>query len=118
MIYRKELYQISQNDFAWYGRDTSRPRQIADIQYCTTIMGGREISRPYWVWFFAEGERFLSFWRYHRPRGEGGVGVVVWLIQASASNHKPKPSLWFAKILSLTAIICQPHLLTLQTNLD
>ena len=29
--------------------------------------------------------------------GEGGVGDVVWLIQASASNHKPKePSLWFA----------------------
>ena len=42
--------------------------------------------------------------------GEGGVGGVVWLIQASASNHKPKgrffwfiyakgipkePSLWF-----------------------
>ncbi|MDY5803597.1 MAG: hypothetical protein SPJ98_06990 [Sodaliphilus sp.] len=29
--------------------------------------------------------------------GEGGVGDEVWLIQASASNHKPKePSLWFA----------------------
>ena len=43
--------------------------------------------------------------------GEGGVRGVVWLIQASASNHKPKgrffwfiyakgipkePSLWFA----------------------
>ena len=28
--------------------------------------------------------------------GEGGVSDVVWLIQASASNHKPKePSLWF-----------------------
>ena len=26
-------------------------------------MGGREVSRPYPVWFFAEGERFLSFWR-------------------------------------------------------
>ncbi|MDY5010786.1 MAG: hypothetical protein SO055_09325 [Sodaliphilus sp.] len=26
-------------------------------------MGGREVSRPYRVWFFAEGERFLSFWR-------------------------------------------------------
>ena len=31
-------------------------------------MGGREVSRPYRVWFFAEGERFLSFWRCHRPR--------------------------------------------------
>ena len=80
----RRLYQISQNDFAWSGRDTSRPRQITDIQYGITIMGGREVSRPYWVWFFAEGEWFLSFWRCHRPRGEGGVGVVVWLIQASA----------------------------------
>ena len=26
-------------------------------------MGGRKVSRPYRVWFFAEGERFLSFWR-------------------------------------------------------
>ena len=34
-------------------------------------MGGREVSRPYRVWFFAEGERFLSFWRYHRPRWRG-----------------------------------------------
>ena len=24
-------------------------------------MGGREVSRPYRVWFFAEGERFFMF---------------------------------------------------------
>ena len=42
---------------------TSRPRQMVDIQYGIKIMGGREVSRPYRVWFFAEGERFLSFWR-------------------------------------------------------
>ena len=57
---------------------------MVDIQYGITIMGGREVLHPYWVWFFAEGEWFLSFWRCHRPRGEGGVGDVVWLIQASA----------------------------------
>ena len=34
-------------------------------------MGGREVSRPYRVWFFAEGERFLSFWRCHRPPQRG-----------------------------------------------
>ena len=34
-------------------------------------MGGREVSRPYQVWFFAEGERFLSFWRCHRPHWGG-----------------------------------------------
>ena len=41
-----------------------RPRQMVDIQRSITIMGGREVSRPYQVWFFAEGERFLSFWRF------------------------------------------------------
>ena len=30
-------------------------------------MGGRAVSRPYRGWFFAEGVRFLSFWRCHRP---------------------------------------------------
>ena len=40
---------------------TSRPRQMVDIQYGIKIMGGREVSRPYRNWFFAEGERFLSF---------------------------------------------------------
>ena len=61
MISWQGAMPISQNDFAWQGRDTSRPRQIIDIQYDTTIMGGREVSRPYQVWFFAEGERFFPF---------------------------------------------------------
>ena len=39
----------------------SRPRQMVDIQYDNVIMGGREVSRPYRVWFFAEGECFLCF---------------------------------------------------------
>ena len=34
---------------------------MVDIQYDITIIGGREVSRPYQVLFFAEGERFLSF---------------------------------------------------------
>ena len=37
---------ISQNDFTWYGRDISRPRQMIDIQHGITIMGGREVSLP------------------------------------------------------------------------
>ena len=40
---------------------TFRSRQITDIQYGITIMGGREVSRPYRNWFFAEGESFLCF---------------------------------------------------------
>ena len=34
---------------------------MVDIQYSITIMGGREVSRPYQVWFFAEGELFFMF---------------------------------------------------------
>ena len=34
---------------------------MVNFQYIITIMGGREVSRPYQVWFFAEGERFLCF---------------------------------------------------------
>ena len=34
---------------------------MADIQHGIKIMGGREVSRPYRVWFFAEGERFFMF---------------------------------------------------------
>ena len=55
MISCKEVVcQISPNDFAWYGRDTSHPHQMVNFQYIITIMGGREVSRPYRVWFFAE----------------------------------------------------------------
>ena len=48
---------------------------MVDIQYDITIIGGREVSRPYRVWFFAEGERFLSFWRCHRPRKRAALEV-------------------------------------------
>ncbi|MCI6747418.1 MAG: hypothetical protein MR602_02130 [Bacteroidales bacterium] len=34
---------------------------MIDIQYGITIMGGRDVSRPYRVWFFAEGELFFMF---------------------------------------------------------
>ena len=34
---------------------------MVDIQYDNVIMGGREVSRPYWDWFFAEGEWFFMF---------------------------------------------------------
>ena len=34
---------------------------MVDIQYDIAIMGGREVSRPYRVLFFAEGELFFMF---------------------------------------------------------
>ena len=38
-------------------------------------MNEREVSRLYRVWFFAEGERFLSFWRCHRTRKRAALGL-------------------------------------------
>ena len=70
---------------------------MVDIQHSITIMGGREVSRPYRVGFSPKASGFYPFGDATDLAGEGGVGDVVWLIQASASNHKPKePSLWFA----------------------
>ncbi|MDY3076800.1 MAG: hypothetical protein SOW62_01540 [Sodaliphilus sp.] len=82
---------------------------MTDIQYGIKIMGGREVSRPY-RFFSPKASGFYPFGDATALAGEGGVGDVVWLIQASASNHKPKgrffwyafgiykpkePSLWF-----------------------
>ena len=57
---------------------------MVDTQFGITIMGGREVSRPYRVWFFAEGERFYPFGDATNLAGEGDVRGVVRLIQASA----------------------------------
>ncbi|MCI6748902.1 MAG: hypothetical protein MR602_09825, partial [Bacteroidales bacterium] len=37
------------NTYIFSAFDTSRPRQMIDNQYGITIMGGREVSRPYRV---------------------------------------------------------------------
>ncbi|MDY4612311.1 MAG: hypothetical protein SO575_01375 [Sodaliphilus sp.] len=57
---------------------------MIDIQHSITIVGRREVSRPYRVWFFAEARGFYPFGDAAALAGEGGVGDVVWLIQASA----------------------------------
>ncbi|MDY4406285.1 MAG: hypothetical protein SPE55_04375 [Sodaliphilus sp.] len=57
---------------------------MTDIQYGITIMGGREVSRPYWVGFSPKASGFYPFGDATALAGEGGVGDVVWLIQASA----------------------------------
>ena len=67
-----------------------RPRQMIDTQYCIAIMGGREVSRPYRVCFSPKASGFYPWGDATALAGEGGVGDVVCLIQASASNHKPK----------------------------
>ena len=56
---------------------------MIDIQYSITIMGGREVSRPY-RFFSPKASGFYPFDDATALAGEGGVGDVVWLIQASA----------------------------------
>ena len=65
---------------------------MIDTQYGIAIMGGREVSRPYQVCFSSKASGFYPFDDAAALAGEGGVGDVVCLIQASASNHKPKKS--------------------------
>ena len=50
---------------------------MIDIQYNITIIGGHEVSRPYRVWFFAEGERFYPFGDATDLAGEGVFYVFV-----------------------------------------
>ena len=57
---------------------------MTDIQYGITIMGGREVSRPYWVGFSPKASGFNPFGDATAHAGEGDVRVVEWLIQASA----------------------------------
>ena len=55
---------------------------MIDSQYGTTIMGGREVSRPYRVGFSPKANGFYPFGDATALAGEGGVSAVVWLIQA------------------------------------
>ena len=57
---------------------------MIDIQYDIIIIGGREVSRPYRVGFSPKASGFYPFGDATALAGEGGVGGVVWLIQASA----------------------------------
>ena len=58
---------------------------MVDTQYDVIVMGGREVSRPYRVWFFAEGERFYPFGDATDLAWEGGVGDVMWCGVADSS---------------------------------
>ena len=60
---------------------------MIDTQYGIAIMGGREVSRPYWVCFSSKASGFYPWGDATALAGEGGVRGVVWLIQASAWNQ-------------------------------
>ena len=56
-------------------------------------MGGREVYHvPTGFGFSPKASGFYPFDDATALAGESGVGDVAWLIQASASNHKPKAS--------------------------
>ena len=55
---------------------------MIDIQCDIAIMGGRKVSRPYWVGFSPKASGFYPFGDATALAGEGSVGVVVWQIQA------------------------------------
>ena len=54
---------------------------MIDIQYDITVMGGREVSRPY-RFFSPKASGFSPFGDATDLIGEVGVGAVVWLIHA------------------------------------
>ena len=83
---------------------------MVDIQYNTALWADVKYHVPTGFGFSLKASGFYSFGDATDLAGEVGVGAVVWLIQASASNHKPKgrffwfvyakgipkePSLWF-----------------------
>ena len=47
-------------------------------------MSGREVSRPYRDWISPKASGLYPFGDATDLAGEGGVGDVVWLIQATA----------------------------------
>ena len=57
---------------------------MTDIQYGSTIIGGREVSRPYGVGFSPKASCFYPFGDATDLAGEVGVGDVGWLVQAPA----------------------------------
>ena len=63
---------------------------MIDIQYSITIMGGREVSRPYRVGFSPKASGFYPFGDATDLAGEGGVGDVVWMIQACLKSDMPQ----------------------------
>ena len=63
---------------------------MVDIQYNTALWADVKYHVPTGIGFSPKASGFYPFADATDLAGEVGVGDVVWLIQASASNHKPK----------------------------
>ena len=69
---------------------------MVDIQYNTALWADVKYHVPTGFGFSPKASGFYPFGDATDLAGEVGVGDVVWLIQASASNHKPKGRFfWF-----------------------
>ena len=92
---------------------------MVDIQYNTTLWADVKYHVPTGFGFSPKASGLYPFGDATDLAGEVGVGDVVWLIQATASNHKPKgrffwyafgiykpkePSLWFVVLCGLIEI--------------
>ena len=119
-ILGRRLHQISQT--ISHGRDAIlRVRdKLLISNMILQLWAGVKYHVPTGFDFSPKASGFYPFDDATALAGESGVGDVAWLIQASASNHKPKgrffwyafgiykpkePSLWFACHMSPT-----PHL--------
>ena len=69
---------------------------MVDIQYNTTLWADVKYHVPTGIGFSPKASGFYPFADATDLAGEVGVGDVVWLIQATASNHKPKGRFWYA----------------------
>ena len=92
MISWKEVVSNLPNDFVWLGYDTSRSHQMIDTQFGITIMGGREVSRPY---------RNVGFGRFD------AVFYVFFFdsIHDSATMHNLFPEIFHCTKAPLTGIL-------------
>ena len=70
---------------------------MVDIQYNIALWADVKYHVHTGFGFSPKASGFYPFGDATDLAGEVGVGAVVWLIQASASNHKPKGRFfWFA----------------------
>ena len=64
--------------------DISRPHQMVDIQYNTALWAAVKYHVPTGIGFSPKASGLYPFGDATDLAGEGGVGDVVWLIQAPA----------------------------------
>ena len=86
---------------------------MIDIQYNTALWADVKYHVPTGIGFSPKASGFYPFGDATDLPSEVGVGDVVWLIQASASNHKPKGRFFQTK--GTVLLVCLWHIQTKRT---